>query len=42
MGNNKVVAWMGEIDKERIGTANMPVAGEPPFERPIKTEPNAA
>jgi hypothetical protein len=41
-GSNKVVAWMGEMTKERMGTASIPVDGSPPFERPTKNDPSAA
>ena len=33
---------MGEMTKERMGTASMPVDGSPPFERPTKNDPSAA
>jgi hypothetical protein len=33
---------MGEMAKDRMGTASIPVDGKPPFDRPTKNEPKAA
>jgi hypothetical protein len=42
MGNNKVAALMGDMTSDKIGTANVPVDGKPPFDKPTSTAPSAA
>jgi hypothetical protein len=42
MGNNKVAALIGDMMRDKMGTANDPVDGSPPFDKPTRSAPIAA
>ncbi len=42
MGNNKDAALMGDMTNDKMGTANVPVDGKPPLDKPTKSAPSAA
>lgn len=42
MGNNKVAALMGDMTNDKMGTAKVPVEGNPPLDKPTKSAPSAA